>query len=134
MCVTLSSLYLNYRVKHSLLSDSYGVNNRQHACYLVESILKLHSQTVLSDSYGVNNRQHACVLPCRVYTEITVKHSVLSDSYGANNRQHVCYLVESIIKLQSSIVYGMIPMALTIDSMCVTLSSLCLNYTVKHSL
>jgi hypothetical protein len=45
MCVTLSSLYLNYTVEHYLLSDSYGVNNRQYVCYLVESILKLHSHT-----------------------------------------------------------------------------------------
>jgi hypothetical protein len=30
--------------RDSVLSDSYGVNNRQDVCYLVESILKLHSQ------------------------------------------------------------------------------------------
>jgi hypothetical protein len=46
MCVTLSSLYLNYTVKHSLWSDSYGVNSLQHVCYLVESMLKLHSRAL----------------------------------------------------------------------------------------
>jgi hypothetical protein len=69
MCVTLSSLYWNYTVKHSLWSDSYGVNNRQHMCYLVESILQLHSQALSIEWFLWRLQSTACVLPCRVYTK-----------------------------------------------------------------